>query len=77
MLNYILRPKEKQAESFVKKYASKKYMKASTYSRDWATQRYRDDGVMGEAPKGSELRYDIESMKAERQILDDSDEEYY
>lgn len=75
MVNYILRPREKQAESFVKKYASKKYMKASTYSRDWAVGRYRDDGIMADAPKGGELRFDINTMRAERAILEESDED--
>lgn len=75
MLNYILRPRDKQAESFVKKYASKKYMKASTYSRDWAVGRYRGDGIMADAPKAGELRYDVNAMQHQRAILEDSDDD--
>lgn len=60
MLNYILRPVEKQADCFVKKYASKKYMKASTYVRDWAISRYREEGApCAGATKGFELEYEL------------------
>ncbi|KDQ08743.1 hypothetical protein BOTBODRAFT_165516 [Botryobasidium botryosum FD-172 SS1] len=38
MLNYVLRPV--RHESFYKKYASRKYLKASTYVRQWAVERY-------------------------------------
>ena len=65
MVNYILRPAEKQAECFVKKYASKKYMKASTYVSDWAVNRYTGDGLRSAAPRGGELAYDVRISKEE------------
>ena len=65
MVNYILRPAEKQAECFVKKYASKKYMKASTYVQDWAVTRYTGDGLRSNAPRGGELAYDVKMTEEE------------
>ncbi|KAI0702047.1 cyclin-like protein [Cerioporus squamosus] len=40
MLNYILKPIRHQ--SFYKKYASKKFMKASVFVRDWALERWNE-----------------------------------
>ncbi|RPD57012.1 hypothetical protein L226DRAFT_547172 [Lentinus tigrinus ALCF2SS1-7] len=40
MLNYILKPIPHQ--SFYKKYASKKFMKASVFVRDWALERWTE-----------------------------------
>jgi G2/mitotic-specific cyclin 1/2 len=41
MLNFVLRPI--RHECFFNKYASKKYMKASTYVRDWAISKWGED----------------------------------
>ncbi|KAI0711392.1 cyclin-like protein [Earliella scabrosa] len=40
MLNYILKPVRHQ--SFYKKYASKKFLKASVFVRDWALQQWEE-----------------------------------
>ncbi|THH19624.1 hypothetical protein EW146_g1582 [Bondarzewia mesenterica] len=40
MLNYVLRPI--RHPSFFKKYASKRFLKASTFVREWALQRWRE-----------------------------------
>ncbi|KAI0674570.1 cyclin-like protein [Trametes maxima] len=40
MLNYILKPVRHQ--SFYKKYASKKFLKASVFVRDWALERWEE-----------------------------------
>ncbi|KAL1943824.1 hypothetical protein VTO73DRAFT_3642 [Trametes versicolor] len=41
MLNYILKPARHQ--SFFKKYASKKFLKASIFVRDWALERWEEN----------------------------------
>ncbi|KAH9941167.1 cyclin-like protein [Epithele typhae] len=41
MLNYVLKPVEH--ESFFKKYASKKYMKASVFVHDWAREHWAEN----------------------------------
>ncbi|KAI8986694.1 cyclin-like protein [Trametes punicea] len=41
MLNYILKPVRHQ--SFYKKYASKKFLKASVFVRDWALERWEEN----------------------------------
>ncbi|OSD08765.1 hypothetical protein PYCCODRAFT_1462954 [Trametes coccinea BRFM310] len=41
MLNYILKPVRHQ--SFYKKYASKKFLKASIFVRDWALERWEEN----------------------------------
>lgn len=38
MLDYLAKPIKH--ESFFKKYAAKKYMKASIFVRDWVARRY-------------------------------------
>lgn len=55
MLNYILTPGEPPHELFFKKYAAKKYMKASTYVQTWARQRWPHVAA-GRTYGGNELR---------------------
>lgn len=55
MLDYILTPGEAPHELFFKKYAAKKYMKASTYVQTWARQRW-PDVAHGLVRGGNELR---------------------
>lgn len=56
MLNYVLRPI--RHPTFFKKYASKKYLKASTFVRAWALERW---------PEGTQvsLKDDLPVLKAE------------
>jgi len=56
MLNYVLRPV--RHPTFWKKYASKKYLKASTFVRAWALERW---------PEGTQvsLQDDVIVLKAE------------
>jgi len=58
MLNYILRPI--RHESFYKKYASRKYLKASTYVRQWAIERYGEH----ERPPTIDLERELPHLRA-------------
>ncbi|SNX85235.1 probable Clb1 - B-type cyclin 1 [Melanopsichium pennsylvanicum] len=62
MLDYVLRPISHQ--SFHKKYAHKKFMRASTYVVDWAVKSF-PKGVVGvdEAQDLNVLRVDLYDMK--------------
>ncbi|KAI1798006.1 cyclin-like protein [Ganoderma leucocontextum] len=68
MLNYILKPVRHQ--SFFKKYASKKYLKASVFVREWALQRWEESSQVSletELPALKELIREQRAM--EEQIL--------
>ncbi|KAI5121813.1 hypothetical protein M0805_009805 [Coniferiporia weirii] len=56
ILNYILKPIAH--ESFYKKYASKKYMKASVFVREWALERWQEQTMVN-------LEADLPQLKEE------------
>ncbi|TFY79540.1 hypothetical protein EWM64_g4472 [Hericium alpestre] len=55
MLNYVLKPV--RHPSFFKKYASKKYLKASAFVREWALQRWEENTVV-------DLEVELPALKA-------------
>ncbi|KAL5521768.1 CLB2 [Sanghuangporus sanghuang] len=55
MLNYILKPIAH--ESFFKKYASKRFMKASVFVREWALERWQERTLV-------DLEADLPQLKA-------------
>ncbi|KAL4245508.1 cyclin family protein [Abortiporus biennis] len=59
MLNYILKPIRHQ--SFFKKYASKRFLKASVFVREWATEKW---------PESSQVSLHDELPVLKRQILE-------
>ncbi|PIL27699.1 hypothetical protein GSI_10852 [Ganoderma sinense ZZ0214-1] len=68
MLNYIIKPVRHQ--SFFKKYASKKYLKASVFVREWALQRWEEGSQVSletELPALKELIREQRAM--EEQML--------
>jgi hypothetical protein len=58
MLNYLLSPEFPEHAQFHKKYASRKYMKASVFCRDWALDCFPDaanDDYDSDKRRGREL----------------------
>ncbi|KAI0747008.1 cyclin-like protein [Daedaleopsis nitida] len=68
MLNYVLKPLRHQ--SFYKKYASKKFLKASLFVRDWALQRWEENTQVPLSAQLPQLKEQIREQRAlEEQLL--------
>jgi len=63
MLNYVLKPI--RHESFFKKYASKKYLKASIFVRQWALDRWNEGTTVSLPDVLPELKAIIRQQRAE------------
>ncbi|KAH9926738.1 cyclin-like protein [Fomitopsis serialis] len=72
MLNYVLKPV--RHESFFKKYASKKFLKASVFVRNWATERWPENGAVSLPDELPELKAAIRhaQMAEEAQAAEDA-----
>ncbi|CDO75435.1 hypothetical protein BN946_scf184693.g4 [Trametes cinnabarina] len=67
MLNYILKPVRHQ--SFFKKYASKKFLKASVFVRDWALERWEENTQVDLQAELPALKAIIEEQRAMEEEL--------
>ncbi|TBU61074.1 cyclin-like protein [Dichomitus squalens] len=70
MINYILKPIRHQ--SFFKKYASKKYLKASIFVRDWAFARWEEGSqvsLQAELPALKEIINEQRAQEEEQMLL--------
>ncbi|PCH44885.1 hypothetical protein WOLCODRAFT_139305 [Wolfiporia cocos MD-104 SS10] len=67
MLNYVLKPIKH--ESFFKKYASKRFMKASVFVREWALERWDEGTNVALAAVLSELKALIREQRAREEEL--------
>ncbi|KAI0634848.1 cyclin-like protein [Trametes polyzona] len=68
MLNYVLKPVRHQ--SFYKKYASKKFLKASIFVRDWALERWEEGSQVDLEVELPALKAIIQEQRAmEEQVL--------
>ncbi|CCM00725.1 uncharacterized protein FIBRA_02765 [Fibroporia radiculosa] len=65
MLNYVLKPIPH--ESFYKKYASKKYMKASVFVRQWALERWNEGTTISLVDMLPELKALIQEQRAQEE----------
>ncbi|KAI9508085.1 cyclin-like protein [Russula earlei] len=61
MINYVLKPV--RHGSFFKKYAAKKFMKASTYVRSWALERWPENTQVNLAEELSSLKALIRAQR--------------
>ncbi|KAI0659364.1 cyclin-like protein [Cubamyces menziesii] len=83
MLNYILKPVRHQ--SFYKKYASKKFLKASVFVRDWALERWEEGTQVDLQAELPALKQIIQEQRALEEAalaahangVDDSDGEVF